>query len=88
MKEKTKLQTILEEKGMSQVDVIKRSEELCITPLNKDMVSRISSGLRQDYSTHTLLKLCVSLGVSPDDILEYEKFINTKLTDKGIDSLK
>ena len=71
----TKIKKILIEKSISQKDLYNAIIENCKTPIGKDRISKIVNGKLTNYSMHTLLKLCMALDVTPNDLLEREIFI-------------
>ena len=71
----TKIKKILIEKSMSQKDLYNAINENCKTPIGKDRISKIGNGKLTNYSMHTLLKLCMALDVTPNDLLEREIFM-------------
>ena len=52
------------------------------THLGKDVISKIVNGKKQNYELFTLLKICIALNVSPNEIIEKDEFINTQLNSK------
>jgi len=75
----TKIKKILAEKNMSQTDLYERIKSSCKTYLGKDVISKIVSGKKQNFELFTLLKICVALNVTPNDLIEKEEFVNTQL---------
>ena len=71
----TKVKEILIQKSMSQRDLYEAIEQKCKTPIGKDRISKIVNGKLTNYSMSTLLKLCMALDVTPNDLLEREIFI-------------
>tara|TARA_R110001592_G_scaffold139139_3_gene358948 strand:- start:3128 stop:3361 length:234 start_codon:yes stop_codon:yes gene_type:complete len=71
----TKIKKILLDKSMSQKDLYEVIKKGCKTPIGKDRISKIVNGKMTNYSMHTLLKLCMALDVTPNDLLEREGFI-------------
>lgn len=76
---KTKIKEILERKKMTQTDLFKIIESQSKTHLGKDVISKIVNGKKTNYEIFTLLKLCVALNVTPNEIIEKNKFIETQL---------
>jgi len=72
----TKLKQILEERGMSQKDLYLQMKEKCITPVPLYQISKICSGKSINYNTTTLLKICATLMVTPNEILSKEDYID------------
>lgn len=75
----TKLQRILNERGMSQVNLYSLIKEKCNTPIGLDRISNIASGKLKNYNVNTLLKLCIALDCTPNDIVERDYFMHTEL---------
>lgn len=72
----TKIHLILERRGLTRKDFhglieAKYPDE----PISPDALSRIVSGSRKYYSTTTLFRICGALGVTPNQVLEYESEI-------------
>ena len=78
MKE-TKLKKILKNRNLSQTDLYELIKSNCKTYLGKDVISKIVNGKKENYEIHTLLKICVALNVTPNDVIEKNDFINTQL---------
>jgi DNA-binding Xre family transcriptional regulator len=72
----TKLKQILEERGMSQKDLYLQMKEKCITPVPLYQISKICSGKSVNYNTTTLIKICATLMVTPNEILSKEDYID------------
>ncbi len=79
---KTKLKIILENKGLSQTDLYNKIKSQCISYLGKDVISKIVNGKKNNYEIYTLLKICLALNVSPNDIIEKNNFIKTQVKSK------
>jgi DNA-binding Xre family transcriptional regulator len=75
----TKLKKILESKNMSQTDLYDKIKSTCVTHLGKDVISKIVTGKKQNFELFTLLKICVALNVTPNDLIEKEEFIKTQI---------
>lgn len=75
----TKLKKILSEKNMSQTELFDKIQFSCKTYLGKDVISKIVSGKKQNFELFTLLKICVALNVTPNDLIEKDEFIKTQL---------
>lgn len=76
---KTKLKKHLIEKGISQTELYNRINEQCIEGLGMDVISRICCGVKKNYHIYTLLKICVALDCTPNDIIEKEEFIDKQV---------
>ena len=79
MIKETKLKTLLIEKRISQTELYNRIKGLCKIGLGHDVISKICSGKKTNYHIDTLLKICIALNVSPNDLIEKENFIKTQL---------
>ena len=75
----TKIQKILKEKNMSQSDLYDKIKLTCNNYLGRDVISKIVRGKKQNFELFTLLKICVALNVTPNDIIEKDDFIDTQL---------
>lgn len=76
---KTKLKEILIKKRISQTELYNLIIEKCNSHLGQDVISRIVNGKKKNYEIFTLLKLCVALNVSPNQIVERDYFVDTQL---------
>ncbi len=77
--EKTKLKQILEKRNMTQSELFYIIKDNCKSYLGKDVISRIVNGKKQNYEIYTLLKICMALNVTPNQIIEKENFVNTQI---------
>lgn len=75
----TKLKLILEKRKISQSELYDRIKSSCKSYLGKDVISMIVNGKKKNYEIYTLLKLCVALNVTPNEIIEKDEFIDTQL---------
>ena len=75
----TKIKKILIERMISQTELFDKIKSNSKTHLGKDVISKIVNGKKQNYELFTLLKICLALNVSPNEIIEKEEFINTQL---------
>jgi len=75
----TKIKEILDKKNMTQTDLYLKIKSSCKTILGRDVISNIVNGKKTNYEIYTLLKICVALNVTPNDIIEKEDFIKTQL---------
>jgi len=64
---------------MSQNDLFEKIKSSCNSYLGKDVISKIVNGKKQNYELFTLLKICVALNVTPNDLIEKDDFIKTQL---------
>ena len=70
----TKIHVILENRGLSRKDLYNLiKKKYPDEPISPDAVSRIVSGQRKHYSTPTLYRICGALGVTPNQVLDYER---------------
>ena len=76
---KTKIKEILIKKRISQTELYNLIREKCNSHLGQDVISRIVNGKKKNYELFTLLKLCVALNVSPNQIEERDYFVDTQL---------
>tara|TARA_B100001059_G_C17596724_1_gene457435 strand:+ start:328 stop:570 length:243 start_codon:yes stop_codon:yes gene_type:complete len=79
MSKQTKLKLILEKRNMTQSELYNLIQDNCKTYLGKDVISRIVNGKKQNYEIYTLLKICMALNVTPNQIIEKESFLNTQI---------
>jgi DNA-binding Xre family transcriptional regulator len=77
--EKTKLKQILEKRNMTQSELFYIIKDNCKSYLGKDVISRIVNGKKQNYEIYTLLKICMALNVTPNQIIEKENFVKTQI---------
>tara|TARA_R110002020_G_scaffold440830_1_gene651488 strand:- start:590 stop:847 length:258 start_codon:yes stop_codon:yes gene_type:complete len=75
----TKLKEILIKKRISQTELYNLIKEKCNSHLGQDVISRIVNGKKKNYEIFTLLKICVALNVSPNQIIERPYFVDTQL---------
>jgi|TARA_R110000744_G_scaffold259649_1_gene374735 DNA-binding Xre family transcriptional regulator len=76
---KTKIKIILEKKGMSQSDLFYKIQNQCKVCIGKDVISNIVNGKKQNYHIQTLLKICLALNCTPNDIIEKDMFMDTQI---------
>lgn len=75
----TKIKKILIEKNISQTQLFNKIKLVSKGHIGKDVISKIVNGKKQNYEVFTLLKICIALNVSPNDIIEKDEFVNTQL---------
>ena len=75
----TKIKLILQEKNINQTELFERIKSQSNTYLGKDVISRIVNGKKSDYEIYTLLKICMALNVTPNEIIEKEDFIKSQI---------
>ena len=73
-KSNTKINRIMMDKGVSQKDLHEKIGAICKTKVTLSMLSRIISGKQKNVHCDTLIKICVALGITPNDILDAESF--------------
>lgn len=76
---KTKLKEILIKKRISQTELYNLIKEKCKCHLGQDVISRIVNGKKKNYEIFTLLKICVALNISPNQLIDKGNFIETQL---------
>tara|TARA_R100001015_G_C4591776_1_gene147237 strand:+ start:656 stop:913 length:258 start_codon:yes stop_codon:yes gene_type:complete len=79
MEKQTKLKQILIKKNMTQSELYHLIKDNCKTYLGKDVISRIVNGKKTNYEIFTLLKICMALNVTPNQIIEKEDFLKTQI---------
>jgi DNA-binding Xre family transcriptional regulator len=75
MFKETKLKKYLRENDISQTELFNKIQEKCIFSLGSDVISKIVSGKKNNYEINTLLKICIALNLTPNDIIEKDLFI-------------
>lgn len=75
----TKLKLLLEKKKISQSELYDIIKANCKSYLGKDVISMIVNGKKKNYEIYTLLKICVALNVTPNEIIEKDDFIKTQI---------
>lgn len=79
MSKQTKLKLLLEKRNMTQSELYNIIKDNCKSYLGKDVISRIVNGKKQNYEIYTLLKICMALNVTPNQIIEKDTFVNTQI---------
>lgn len=77
--QETKLKQILDKKNISQSELYDRIKSNCNSYLGKDVISKIVNGKKTNYEIFTLLKICVALNITPNEIIEKDDFIKSQL---------
>jgi DNA-binding Xre family transcriptional regulator len=77
--QETKLKQILDKKNISQSELYDRIKSTCNSYLGKDVISKIVNGKKQNYEIYTLLKICVALNVTPNEIIEKDDFVKSQI---------
>lgn len=75
----TKLKKLLRKKRISQTELFHLIKERCDTHLGQDVISRIVNGKKTNYQIDTLLKICMALNCTPNNIIDKKDFINKKV---------
>ena len=75
----TKLKLILDKRNISQSELYERIKNTCNSYLGKDVISMIVNGKKKNYEIYTLLKICVALNITPNEIIEKDDFIDTQI---------
>jgi DNA-binding Xre family transcriptional regulator len=79
MLKETKLKKYLRENSISQTELCNSIKLMCKSSLGNDVVSKIVNGQKLNYHIDTLLKICVALNLTPNDIIEKDIFIQNQL---------
>lgn len=74
----TKLKILLEDRNITQRKLYELIADRCNTPIGYDRISNIVNGKINNVSVYTLLKICIALDVTPNDIIEREPFIESE----------
>lgn len=84
---RTKLEAILQEKGLSQVKFLEKYNKMHpTTKMVKGHLSDIVSGKKKGLMLETVYRICRTLKKSPNQILDYEEHISRKPTNsKGLE---
>ena len=69
----TKIEKILERKGLSQADLMRLIEKKTGFRLGRDRISKICTGRLQNYTIESALMIAEALGVKVDQIIEKKK---------------
>jgi len=71
-----KLADLLWEKRMTQSDLVKKSKEMCKTPLPSYLISNLCRGKVTNLQVTTLIKICRILDVTPNDVLSAKDYMD------------
>jgi len=72
-KQRSKLASLMKSRGVTQRELTDQINEVFKdTETSRDTISRYCSGNRPNVHLTTILKICVVLDVTPNDIIEYE----------------
>ena len=63
--------------ALNSTSVIRLVDLLCEGP-----IEGIVNGKKTNYEIHTLLKICIALDCTPNEIIEKEDFVNKMLKDE------
>ena len=70
--EQNKMQKILSERNLSQIELVKMiNSEYPDLPITAYTLNRFVNGVCMNVSYSTILRISNTLGVTPNDILEY-----------------
>ena len=64
---------------MTQSELYELIKDNCKTYLGKDVISRIVNGKKTNYEIFTLLKICMALNVTPDQVIEKQDFLKSQI---------
>lgn len=84
----TKMREIMHEKGITHQILHDITDELFITPVGMDRISKMATGKLINVSVHTLLKIAYALNVTINDLVEDEYFIETEMRPEMKKSIK
>ena len=79
MLKETKLKKYLRENNKTQTELCNSIKLMCKSSLGNDVISKIVNGQKLNYHIDTLLKICVALNLTPNDIVEKDIFIQNQL---------
>lgn len=74
-RDKTKFAQLLLDRGMRPIDVVRESEKRHKVPLRPDLITKVKNNGAHNVSFAILIKLCQVLQCTPNDILDYERFM-------------
>lgn len=77
-KVETKIGKLLKQRKMKQKQLLDIINEQTGIPISKPMLSNIVSGKKKNYQLFTIIRICKALNVTPNDIIDYEKYIKLK----------
>lgn len=74
MKEKTKIQQLLMGKRMTQSELYDKIGDMFETKVTRAMLSNIVKGKQTNYHVNTLIKICVAMDSTPNELLDWELY--------------
>jgi DNA-binding Xre family transcriptional regulator len=74
-KANTRLNLLMKQKGLTQKQLHARIKEICHTQVTLAILSKICSGKQMNVHVDTLIKICVALNVSPNELLDGEQYL-------------
>jgi transcriptional regulator with XRE-family HTH domain len=69
----TKLEVLLQERGMSQGDLMRLIKEKSGFKIGRDRISKICTGRLQNYTLETAVMISEALGIPLDEIVELKE---------------
>jgi DNA-binding Xre family transcriptional regulator len=76
MKQKTKIQTLLMDKHMTQSELYDKISSIFETKVTRAMLSNIIKGKQSNYHVNTLIKICIALECTPNELLDSEIYLH------------
>jgi DNA-binding Xre family transcriptional regulator len=73
-KSTTKINAVMQIKSITQKELHAKIKDICNTQVTLSMLSRIISGKQKNIYVDTLIKICVALEISPNEVLDAEQF--------------
>jgi DNA-binding Xre family transcriptional regulator len=74
MKKKTKIQELLMDKRMTQSELYDKIGSMFQTKVTRAMLSNIVKGKQTNYHVNTLIKICVAMDCTPNELLDWELY--------------
>lgn len=74
-KANTRINKLMREKGITQKELHAKIKDICKTQVTLAIISKICSGKASNIHLDTLVKICVALGVSPNDMIDGERYL-------------
>ncbi len=74
MSKKTKIQELLMDKRMNQSELHEKIGSMFETKVTRAMLSNIVKGKQSNYHVNTLIKICVAMDCTPNDLLDWELY--------------
>jgi DNA-binding Xre family transcriptional regulator len=76
MRKKTKIQELLMDKHMTQSELYDKIASIFETKVTRAMLSNIIKGKQSNYHVNTLIKICIALECTPNELLDSEIYIH------------